>query len=100
MQPAEYKFPRVDKQARGRTTPQLIPEYEQVWSVVAHDTPGIDSKRCLVNPCKHVPAGSRLLVLSNMEELGCLSGPVQDRPLRTAKHLGSHFPSAQALATF
>ena len=30
VQPADYKPPRVDKQPRGRATPQLIPEYEKV----------------------------------------------------------------------
>ena len=33
VQPADYKPPRVDKQPRGRTTPQLIPEYEKVCGV-------------------------------------------------------------------
>jgi len=59
--PSDYKLPRVNKQPRGRATPQLIPEYEKVLSILVHDMPGTDAKRCLVSPCQHVPAGSRLL---------------------------------------
>jgi hypothetical protein len=37
--PSDYKLPRVNKQARGRATPQLIPEYEKVLSILVHDMP-------------------------------------------------------------
>ena len=61
VQPADYKPPRANKQPRGRSTPQLIPEYEKVVSVLLPDQPCLDTKRCLVSCCKDVPAGSRLL---------------------------------------
>ena len=61
LQSADYKLPRVDEQARGRTTPQMIPEYVNVCSDSVAALPSIDAKRCLREPCKHVPAGSCLL---------------------------------------
>ena len=61
VQPAEHKPPRAEKQPRGRSTPQLIPEYEKVVSVLVSEQPCLDAKRCLVSSCKDIPAGSRLL---------------------------------------
>ena len=61
VQRADLKLPRVDKQARGRATPQLVPEYEKVSSLLLDQMPPLDSKRCLVRPCRQVPEGSRLL---------------------------------------
>ena len=61
VQPADQKLPRVDKQSRGRATPQLVPEYETVSSLLLSEQPPLDNKRCLTKPCQHVPEGSRLL---------------------------------------
>ena len=75
MQPADYKPPRVDKQPRGRATPQLIPGYEKVCSVLLDALPSTDAKRCLYEHCKHVPAGSRLLRTEKKgEKLLCVLG--------------------------
>ena len=61
VQPAEHKPPRAEKQPRGRSTPQPIPEYEKVVSILVSEQPCLDAKRCLVSSCKDIPAGSRLL---------------------------------------
>eukprot|EP00435_Cladocopium_sp_Y103_P066897 s26_g29.t1 len=61
VQRADYKAPRVDKQPRGRSTPQLIPEYERVVTMLLPHDPSLDAKRCLTNTIRDVPAGSRLL---------------------------------------
>ena len=61
VQPADQKLPRVDKQSRGRATPQLVPEYETVSSLLLSEQPPLDNKRCLTKPCQHVPEGSRFL---------------------------------------
>lgn len=53
--------PRVAKQARGRATPQLIPEYKRVVSMRLQQIPQVDHKRCLVSACKTIPCGSKLL---------------------------------------
>eukprot|EP00435_Cladocopium_sp_Y103_P038385 s723_g10.t1 len=61
VQRADYKAPRVDKQPRGRSTPQLIPEYERVVTLLLSHDPSLDAKRCLTTAIRDVPAGSRLL---------------------------------------
>ena len=57
--------PRVHKQPKGRATPQFVSEYEQVMTVLLHQLPVLDSKRCLGQMCtsgkKRIPAGSKLL---------------------------------------
>ena len=57
--------PRVHKQPKGRATPQLVPEYEQVVTVLLQQVPAVDSKRCLSQDCnsskRQIPAGSKLL---------------------------------------
>ena len=59
--PASLQQPRAHKQPRGRATPQLIPEYEQVVSLLLQGIPTLDSKKCLLQACRNVPAGSKLL---------------------------------------
>ena len=61
ISPASLQQPRAHRQPRGRATPQLIPEYELVVSLLLHNTPALDSKRCLMQPCRNVPVGSKLL---------------------------------------
>ena len=39
--------PRAHKQPKSRATPQLVPEYEQVVTVLLRRVPALDSKRCL-----------------------------------------------------
>ena len=103
VQPADYKPPRVDKQPRGRATPQLIPEYEKVCSVLLDALPSTDAKRCLCEPCKHVPAGSRLLRTEKKgEKLLCVFGIFHScetfvalaktlwHPFDTAAHMPDH----------
>ena len=103
MQPADCKPPRVDKQPRGRATPQLIPEYEKVCSVLLDALPSTDAKRCLCEPCKHVPAGSRLLRTEKKgEKLLCVFGIFHScetfvalaktlwHPFDTAAHMPDH----------
>lgn len=60
-QDVHFQPPRAYKQPRGRATPQLVAENEQVASLLLHEQPVLDNKRCLTAPCKHVPAGSKLL---------------------------------------
>ena len=101
--PADYKLPRVDKQARGRATPQLIPEYEKVCSLLVTAMPAVDAKRCLCEPCKHVPAGSRLLRTEKKgNKLLCVFGifhscetfvsiaKTLSHPFDTAAHMPDH----------
>ena len=103
VQPADCKPPRVDKQPRGRATPQLIPEYEKVCSVLLDALPSTDAKRCLCEPCKHVPAGSRLLRTEKKgEKLLCVFGIFHScetfvalaktlwHPFDTAAHMPDH----------
>ena len=59
--PSSLQQPRAHKQPKGRATPQLVPEYEQVVSLLLHEMPALDKKHCLQSPCKHVPVGSKLL---------------------------------------
>ena len=61
LMPSSLQRPRAHKQPKGRATPQLVPEYEQVVSLLLHEMPALDIKHCLQNPCKHVPSGSKLL---------------------------------------
>ena len=61
VQAADHKPPRAEKQPRGRSTPQLIPEYMKVTGLLLDFKPGVNTKRCLLQSCKDVPAGSRLL---------------------------------------
>ncbi len=57
--------PRVHKQPKGRATPQLVPEYERVVTVLLRQLPVLDSKRCWSQGCnfgkRQIPAGSKLL---------------------------------------
>ena len=61
LMPSSLQQPRAHKQPKGRATPQLVPEYEQVVSLLLHEMPALDKKHCLQSPCKHVPVGSKLL---------------------------------------
>ena len=59
--PSSLQQPRAHKQPKGRATPQLIPEYERVVSLLLPEITTLDSKRCLLQSCRHVPSGSKLL---------------------------------------
>ena len=61
LQPENHSLPRLSKQARGRATPQLVPEYKQVVSLLLPVLPILNAKKCLEQPCKHVPVGSKML---------------------------------------
>ena len=61
LSPSNLQQPRAHKQPKGRATPQLVPEYEKVASLLLPDLPALDAKRCLQSPCRHVPSGSKLL---------------------------------------
>ena len=103
VQPADHKMPRVDKQARGRATPQLISEYEQVCSMLLDFMPSLDSKSYLVQSCRHVPEGSRLLRTEKKgKKLFCVFGIFHSckrfvslarnlwHPFDTAAHMPDH----------
>ena len=61
LSPSNLQQPRVHKQPKGHATPQLVPEYEKVVSLLLPNLPALDAKRCLQSPCRHVPCGSKLL---------------------------------------
>ena len=52
---------RPQIQTRGRAVPQIIPEYLRVESLCLAAVPPTDAKQRLVNPCQHIPIGSKLL---------------------------------------
>ena len=59
--PSSLQQPRAHKQSKGQATPQLVPEYERVVSLLLYDIPTLDSKRRLLQSCRNVPSGSKLL---------------------------------------
>lgn len=61
VQDASLKQPRVDRQPRGRATPQLVGEYKQVVSLLLRTIPHVNDKSLVTQAVQHVPAGSKLL---------------------------------------
>ena len=62
---AGIQAPRVHHQPRGRATPQLIPEFEHVVTLLLREVPVLDSKRCITTEILSnkicIPVGSKLL---------------------------------------
>lgn len=62
---AGIQAPREHRQPRGRATPQLIPEFETVVTLMLRAAPVLDSKRCITTELLSnkiwIPVGSKLL---------------------------------------
>ncbi|CAE7555695.1 SLC24A2, partial [Symbiodinium sp. CCMP2592] len=62
------------RQPRGRKLPPVMPEFKRVLVYQVHALPPVDSKRCILQPLRDAPSGSKLLSSTSLLLSGGGSG--------------------------